>query len=364
MEKIQVSLGERSYTVFVGEKLLDRTVQLVPPGDSRRVAIVTDANVGPLYAERFSSSLSGAGLKVRVLEVEPGERSKNIEKVTELLDFFLESDLSRVDIVAALGGGVVGDLAGFAASTYKRGIKLLHVPTTLMAQVDSAIGGKTGVDLEAGKNLVGTFHQPVAVVADVDTLETLPAREFTSGLAEVAKYEFLHPGAWSQAVAETAERLLERDTAVLERVVSACAHVKADFVMADEYDTGERAALNYGHTLGHALEAATEYSRVYTHGEAVSIGMVYAAIVGEEIGVSAKGLFGRHRKLLRTLGLPTKPTDPPPDFDKLLKAIGHDKKSAGDVTMVILQNEGRPVLRRSLDENALERCYERLVEGD
>jgi 3-dehydroquinate synthase len=140
--------------------------------------------------------------------------------------------------------------------------------------------------------------------------------------------------------------------------------VKADFVMADEYDTGERAALNYGHTLGHALEAATEYSRVYTHGEAVSIGMVYAAIVGEEIGVSAKGLSGRHRKLLRTLGLPTKPTDPPPDFDKLLKAIGHDKKSAGDVTMVILQNEGRPVLRRSLDENALERCYERLVEGD
>ena len=364
MEKIQVSIGERSYTVFVGQQLLDRTAQLLPPGDWRRAAIVTDTNVGPLYSEKFANSLSEAGLKVQIIEVEPGERSKSIEKAVELFDFFLESGLSRMDIVVALGGGVVGDLAGFAASTYKRGIKVFQVPTTLMAQVDSAIGGKTGVDLEAGKNLVGTFHQPVAVVADVETIKTLPALEFTSGLAEVAKYEFLQPGAWSQAVGETAERLLERDPIVLERVVSACARAKADFVMEDEYDTGQRAALNYGHTLGHALETATEYAGVYTHGEAVSIGMVYAAIVSEEIGVSSKGLSERHRKVLLPLGLPTKPDDPPPDFDELLSAIGHDKKSAGDITMVLLQEEGRPVLRRSLDASDLQRCYELLLEGD
>ena len=364
MEMVRVSLGERSYTVFVGRNLLDRTAQLLPPGGWRRVAIVTDANVGPLYSERFSRSFSAAGLEVRVFEVEPGERSKSIDKAMELFDFFLESGLSRADVVAALGGGVVGDLAGFAASTYKRGMKVFHVPTTLMAQVDSAIGGKTGVDLGAGKNLVGTFHQPVAVIADVETLKTLPAREFTSGLAEVAKCEFLRPGAWSRAVVEPAGRLLGRDPMVLERVVSSCAHVKAGFVTADERDTGERAVLNYGHTLGHALEAATGYGYVYTHGEAVSIGMVYAAIVGEEIGVSAKGLSERHQEFLRTLGLPVKPADPPPGFDELLRAIGHDKKSAGDITMVLLQKEGRPVIRRSLNENALERCYGRLLEGD
>jgi 3-dehydroquinate synthase len=233
-----------------------------------------------------------------------------------------------------------------------------------MAQVDSAIGGKTGVDLEAGKNLVGTFHQPVAVIADIETLETLPAREFTSGLAEIAKYEFLRPGAWSEAVEETTKRLLERDPTVLERVVSGCAQVKADFVMADECDTGERAALNYGHTLGHALEAATGYSGAYTHGEAVSIGMVFAAIVGEETGVCAKGLSERHRNFILALGLPTKPVDPQPGFEELLRAIGHDKKSAGDITMVLLQQEGRPVLKRSLDENTLGRCYELLLEGD
>jgi 3-dehydroquinate synthase len=364
MEMIQVSLGEQSYTVFVGAGLLDGAARLLPPGDWQRAVIVTDANVGPLYRDRLLRSLSEASLKVRMIEVEPGERSKSMEKAIELLDYFLESELTRFDMVSALGGGVVGDLAGFAASIYKRGVKVLQVPTTLMAQVDSAIGGKTGVDLEAGKNLVGAFHQPIAVVADVGTLMTLPAREFVSGLAEVAKYEFLRPGAWSPGTVETIERLLERDRAALEMVIAACARVKADFVMADERDTGERASLNYGHTLGHALEVVTGYSGVYTHGEAVSIGMVYAAVVGEETSVSPKGLSDRHRTLLRALGLPVRPADPPPAFDQLLGTIVHDKKSAGDIAMVLLQEEGRPVLRCSLDAGILERCYERLLKGD
>ena len=364
MERIQVALEERSYTIFIGESLLDRADELLPPGDRRRAAIVTDAIVGPLYRDRLSSCLSAAGFEVWLEEIEPGERSKSIEKAVELLDFFAGSDLSRADVVAALGGGVVGDLAGFAASIYKRGIGVVHVPTTLMAQVDSAIGGKTGVNLDAGKNLVGTYHQPIAVIADVETLRTLPAREFTSGLAEVAKYGFLCPAAWARSIVETAGRLRERDSAVLGRVVAACARVKADYVMADEFDTGERAALNYGHTLGHSLEAATEYSGVYTHGEAVSVGMVYAALVGEQVGVSQKGLTDSHREVLRLLGLPTRPLDPPPEFDALMGCIEHDKKSLGDITMVLLEEEGQPVLRRALDPMILKQCYERLLEGD
>ena len=364
MERIQVALEERSYTIFIGESLLDRADELLPPGDWRRATIVTDAIVSPLYGERLSGCLSAAGFDVGLKEIEPGERSKSIEKAVELLDFFAESDLSRADMVAALGGGVVGDLAGFAASIYKRGIRVFHVPTTLMAQVDSAIGGKTGVDLDAGKNLVGTFYQPVAVIADVETLDTLPAREFTSGLAEVAKYGFLRPAMLPEAIEEKAELIRERDPGMLERVVAACARVKADFVMADEYDTGERAALNYGHTLGHSLEAATEYSGAYTHGEAVSVGMVYAALVGEQVGVSQKGLADRHRGVLRSLGLPTRPLDPPPEFDELMGAIVHDKKSLGDITMVLLEEEGQPILRRALDPIILKQCYEGLLEGD
>lgn len=363
MEQIQVKLQERGYIIFVGEKLLDSAGKLLPRGEWRRAAIITDANVGPLYAERLSCSLGDAGLEVRLKEIEPGENSKSIEKAMELLDFFLESDLNRADVAAALGGGVVGDLAGLAASVYKRGIKVIQIPTTLMAQVDSAIGGKTGVNLEDGKNLVGTFYQPIAVIADIETLKTLPAREFTSGLAEVAKYGFLRPAAWPRSIVETAERLKKRDMAVLEQVVAACARVKADFVMVDEYDTGDRAALNYGHTLGHSLESATEYSGVYTHGEAVSVGMVYAALVGEEIGVSPRGLSDRHREVLQSLGLPIKPFEPRPGFDELIGAIGHDKKSLGDITMVLLEEEGRPIIRRAIDEKVLERCYERLPEG-
>jgi len=363
MDKIRVELAERAYTIYVGEGLIERAGELLPPDRRERAAIITDANVAPLYAGAVSGCLRGAGLEVSQAEIEPGERSKNFKKARELLGFLVDRGLTRADIVVALGGGVVGDLAGFVASVYKRGIGLLQVPTTLMSQVDSAIGGKTGVNLTVGKNLVGTFYQPLAVVSDVEALSTVPDREFSSGLAEIAKYSFLDPGRWREPMEHTASALKERDTAALTAAVARCSTMKSEIVSLDEYDTGIRAVLNYGHTMGHALEAASGYGEVYTHGEAVSVGMVYAALVGERTGTSPAGLAARHRALLSSLGLPVSPGAPAPGFDDLLDAMGHDKKNLGDLTMVLLEGEGHPVVMRGLDEGDLRRCYEDIVEG-
>lgn len=358
--KVPVELGERSYTIYVGEGLFEQLDEYVRAGGWRKAAIVTDSGVGPLYAHRLEDALEGSGVSVFTVEVERGERSKNVEVATGVIDTLLENEVGRSDLVVAVGGGVVGDLAGFVASIYKRGLSLLQVPTTLMAQVDSAIGGKAGVDLPAGKNLVGAFHQPVAVISDVGLLATLPEREFASGLAEVVKYSFLRPGAFEAPHAWKDGRLGATDTAALIDIVSRCAGVKAELVSADEQDTGIRAILNYGHTLGHALEAASGYAGAYSHGEAVSVGMVYAATVAEAMEVCEPGLAERHRQRLDSLGLPTRPVEPIPGFDRLLEAMAHDKKNRKGVTMVLLEKEGRPLVLHNMDARLLERSYELL----
>ncbi len=367
VNRIQVELGDRSYDVLVGAGLLGQIDQLLKKllktRGWRRVVIVTDTNVGPLYAGDVAGALSRAGRDVSVTYVDAGESSKSAPGALLLVDFLTRSLMTRSDLVVALGGGVVGDLTGFAASIFKRGVDILQVPTTLMAQVDSSIGGKTGVNLEQGKNLAGTFHQPVAVICDVDTLKTLTPREYSSGLAEVAKYSFLKPDAFNATVESSTADLRDPEQADLAPAVASCAAIKAQVVSVDERDVGPRAVLNYGHTLGHALEAVTSYGGAYTHGEAVSVGMIFAALVAEAMGLSDEGLRERHRSTLEKLGLPVAPFEPAPAFNSLTRHIAQDKKSHGEPTMVLLEREGAPVTLGGLDWELLERCYASLCGG-
>jgi 3-dehydroquinate synthase len=365
--RIPVELGDRSYDVFVGAGLLGRVDELLKElfkaRGWRQVVIVTDNNVGPLYAAALAGGFSRAGRDVSVTYVEAGESSKSAPGALMLVNFLTRSLMTRSDLVVALGGGVVGDLTGFAASIFKRGVDILQVPTTLMSQVDAAIGGKTGVNLEQGKNLAGTFHQPVAVICDMDALKSLTEREYASGLAEVAKYSFLRPTAFDPTLESSAESLRDPGKADLEPAVASCAAIKAEVVSEDERDSGLRAILNYGHTLGHALEAATNYDGSYSHGEAVSIGMVYAALVAEAAGITDEGLCARHRGILERLGLPLAPVAPVPIFDSLAGHIEQDKKSRGEPAMVLLKKEGEPVIFRGLQWELLKRCYGTLVGG-
>jgi len=362
-DRITIELGERSYTVIAGEGLLDRICEVVPAATATQIAIITDGTVGPLYVPGLAASLRDAGVPVVAIEVDPGEASKDLPTVALLLDFLAETNLTRNDLVVAVGGGVVGDLTGFVASIFKRGVRVIQVPTTLMSQVDSAIGGKTGVNLPQGKNLVGTFHQPIAVLSDITTLNTLPDRQLASGLAEVAKYSFLRPDLWDKPLGQSAADLRGRDRVELIRVVRTCSRIKGELVSRDERDTADRIVLNYGHTLGHALESATGYGERYSHGEAVAVGMVFAAIVSEMTGRSEPGMRQRHADTLAPLGLPVRPFEPAPSFGDILAAMRHDKKSGGDLVMVLLAGEGKPVVARQLDESILEKCYHLLLEG-
>ena len=361
--EVPVELKEKRYAVRVGSGFIDRLDEFLPSLDWKMAAILTDSTVGPLYEDRVKAALERMDVSPTAYEIEPGEQSKTLECASLFIQRLVDERFSRADLVVALGGGVVGDLAGFAASVYKRGVAILQVPTTLIGQVDSAIGGKTGVDLPAAKNLVGSFHQPVAVIADVDLLKTLPERQFLSGLAEVAKYSFLRPLAFEESLERVVVRPLGSDTDLLTSLVSACVREKVRVVEADEYDTGVRAVLNYGHTLGHALEASSGYEGTYTHGEGVSVGMVYAAIVAEESGQCDPGLAERHRRTLEALGLPVRPFDPAPEFEVLLGSMVHDKKNQDGLTMVLLKEEGRPGLYRDLSRENLRMAYETLIGG-
>jgi 3-dehydroquinate synthase len=361
VELVEVELAERSYTVSIGQGLLGRMEELLARPYWRRVAVVTDDRVGPLYGATVVSRLKGAGLETFVLEIPSGEPSKTADRAVEIVESLIDSGLTRSDAVFALGGGVVGDLAGFASSVFKRGIDLVQVPTSLLAQVDSSVGGKTAVNVPAAKNQVGTFHQPVAVICDITTLGTLPEQEFRAGLAEVAKYSVLTSRPWGRDLAGEAASLERADAPRLVRLVKECVREKAALVSADEFDHGVRHHLNYGHTLGHALEAEGGYGELYSHGEGVAIGMVFAALVSEAMGLAEPGLADRHRRLLADLALPTAPAGQVPEYGALAGRMALDKKSTGDTVMVLLESEGKPVVKRGIDSGLMEDCYARLI---
>jgi 3-dehydroquinate synthase len=355
MEVVDVSLGERSYSIYIGAGLLDRGDLLKRHLRGRRIAIVSNDVVGPLYAGRLQRALA-AGFQTDVFEMPDGEQHKNLASYAALMDYLLERRHDRSTTIIALGGGVVGDLAGFAAATFQRGVDFVQVPTTLLAQVDSSVGGKTAVNHPRGKNMIGAFHQPRCVIADTALFDTLPDREYRAGLSEVVKYGVIRdPELFGWLEAHAAD-LVRRDPDALRWAVRRSCEIKAEVVSADERESGIRAILNYGHTFGHAIETLSGYGSVL-HGEAVAMGMVLAADLAVQEGMLEAEAATRLAALLTDLGLPVRPPDlSVPD---MLDAMAHDKKvQGGRLRLVLAEAIGRVVvtdavaaetLRRSLD---------------
>ncbi|OHB69044.1 MAG: 3-dehydroquinate synthase [Planctomycetes bacterium RBG_13_63_9] len=329
-QPVRVNLAERSYDIEIGSGNLEQVGRLLvgrllaERGKVSHVVVITDENVQEPYAIRVAESLAGESIEVDVVAVEPGEPSKSIDMVAGLWTGMLELGSDRKTVVAAVGGGVVGDLAGFVAATYARGVRFLQVPTSLLAQVDSSVGGKVGINLPEAKNMVGAFMQPIGVLIDTATLATLPPREYRAGLAEVVKYGVILDAELFNYLEANAAALLGRDDDALARVISRCCRLKADVVEKDEREeTGLRAVLNYGHTFAHPLEALAGYGRIL-HGEAVAIGMVCASRLAERTGRVDDGFTDRQRRLLETLGLPVEL--PELDREQIIRAMMHDKK--------------------------------------
>ncbi|MBC8535417.1 3-dehydroquinate synthase [Feifania hominis] len=307
----------------------------LPLVSGRRVAVVTDSNVAGLYAGGLLAGLEAAGFQTHLFVFPAGEQSKTLDTIGQLYRFLSENGLTRSDLLCALGGGVTGDMTGFASATYLRGIPYVQIPTTLLSQVDSSVGGKTGVDTPFGKNLVGAFHNPVAVLIDPELLTTLPRVFFEDGLGEVIKYAAIRDAAMEQL-------LLERPHGeALEALIARCVAIKRDVVEADPLDTGLRGILNFGHTLGHAEEKLSNFSG-YTHGQAVAAGMVAAAAIGERLGVTEAGTRAQLVRLLERHNLPTALTH---SADELFEAALHDKKNlSGSLSLILLRRFGEAVI--------------------
>jgi 3-dehydroquinate synthase len=337
---VRVELGDRSYDIHVGTDLLDQAGVLVSSVcKGKSAAIITNPKIGRLYADRLAKSLQSAGIQSTVIAIPAGERYKTLRTVAKIYEKLLDSRLDRGSIVVGLGGGVVGDVAGFVSATYLRGVDFVQVPTSLLAQVDASVGGKTGVNLSRGKNLVGAFYQPKLVLVDTSTLTTLPKVEFRSGLAEVIKHAVIRDSNYFCFLEQNMQRIKRLDPTVLEPVVQRSCEIKAEVVCQDEKESGLRRILNYGHTVGHAIEALTGYTKL-KHGEAVAIGMVTAALVSDELGVAEPGVVERIIGILKSAGLPYKL---PEDIskDEIINAMGLDKKVVhGRLHAVLLRKIG------------------------
>jgi 3-dehydroquinate synthase len=345
VRSVTVELGDRSYEVHVGAGTLTKAAGLVPAIEGcERVAVISDINVDAAWGDAAAEALAPLGTSgdVHRFVVPAGETSKSIEAAGRLLESLATERIRRGDLLVALGGGMVGDLAGFVASTYQRGMRVVQVPTSLLAQVDAAIGGKTAVNLIAGKNLVGTFYQPRAVIADTVTLGSLPEREYVSGLAEVAKYGFSFEPDLLDLLEASLPAIAARDPEVLEAIVARSVAIKASVVASDEQDLADRRImLNYGHTFAHALEALGNYEQ-WLHGEAVSVGLVFAATLAREVGMLSAEEADRHRSVLSALGLPVSAAFDP---EAVEQAWAMDKKyRGGGVRWVLLNGIGSPVV--------------------
>jgi 3-dehydroquinate synthase len=338
MQTVNVALGERSYRIHIGAELLERSELLLPHLARPRVAVVTNDVVGPLYLERLRSSLSGAGVAVMPIIVPDGEAHKNWATLNHILDTLLRERCERKTTLIALGGGVIGDLTGFAAAIYLRGVPFIQVPTTLLAQVDSSVGGKTGINHPLGKNLIGAFHQPRLVLADTAALNTLPEREFAAGLAEVIKYGLILDAALFDWLETSIARLGARDPEALEYAVRRSCEIKAAVVAADERESDSRALLNLGHTFGHAVEAGLSYG-TWLHGEAVAAGTVMAARLSQRMGLLSPADAGRIESLLSRAGLPVRA--PALGVQRYLDLMRLDKKvEGGRLRLILLKRIG------------------------
>jgi 3-dehydroquinate synthase len=348
MRTVNVPLGDRAYDILIGGGTLKQAGDLLKTLKARRCAVVTDESVARLHLPALRDSLEAAGLASGEIIVPAGEATKSFAHLTALCEGLLDQNLDRGDLVIALGGGVIGDLAGFAASIVKRGVRLVQVPTTLLAQVDSSIGGKTGINTRHGKNLIGTFHQPSLVIIDTDVLDTLDPRELRSGYAEVVKYGLLGDAAFFDWLTTNGPLLLEGDRAARIQAIEENCKAKAAIVVEDERETGRRAFLNLGHTFGHALEAWAGYSAALLHGEAVAIGCILAFEMSEELGFCARGAANTVAAHFRAAGLPVRISDIAqrtggalPQAAELIELMAQDKKAkAGRLTFVLVRGIG------------------------
>lgn len=351
MKKLTVALPGREYDILIESGLLDRAGALcreVLP-HARRLALVTDERVGPLFADSVCANLEQAGFAVQLTTLPAGEQTKCAASLSLLWERFMEFGLTRTDAVVALGGGVIGDLAGFAAATILRGVDFVQIPTTLLSQVDSSVGGKVAIDLQAGKNLAGAFWQPKLVLMDPNVLRTLDEKTFADGMAEVIKYGCIRDKAFFSFLEERPSR--EEIMREIEHVLFTCCDIKRAIVEQDERDTGVRMLLNFGHTLGHAYELAGGYE-TWTHGQAVAAGMVRAAEIGHALGVTPEELSRRIAALLERFGLPTAI---PCTREQYAAAVGLDKKGAGEnITLILLNAMGHAVPHKMPKTEVLE----------
>jgi len=352
LERLTVGLGGRSYPIWIGDGILDSLGEaLHAVSFPRKVAVITNPTVQQLYADRVLTVLAREGFAATLVVIPDGEEYKNLATLEKIYDALIEKGFDRTCGLAALGGGVVGDITGFAAATFLRGIPFVQVPTTLLSQVDSSVGGKTAVNHPLGKNLIGAFYQPRHVHIDVSTLESLPQREYLAGMAEVIKYGIIRDARFFAWLCEQRERLRRLDRQVLVHAVMRSCQIKADIVEIDETESSLRAILNYGHTFGHAVETLTGYG-VIKHGEAVAIGMAVAALASLELGCCTRADVEAIRALLTSFSLPVAPPDFP--LDDYLKAMGRDKKvREGVLRFVLNQGIGECQIREVPDPEGL-----------
>lgn len=365
---VPVELGPRSYEVRIGAGLIDRAGEEIAPLLRRaHVAVVTDETVAALHLDRFRAALARAGITSTALALPPGEGTKGWTEFARCVEWLLEEKVERRDIVVALGGGVIGDLVGFAAAVLRRGVRFVQVPTTLLAQVDSSVGGKTGINTPQGKNLVGAFHQPSLVLADIAVLDSLPPRDFLAGYGEVVKYGLLGDADFFSWLEAEGPALAAGDPAARHRAVARSVEMKAGIVSRDETEDGERALLNLGHTFCHALEKATGYSDRLLHGEGVAIGCALAFELSQRLGLCAQEAPSRVRAHLRAMGMKTDIADIPGDLpgpEALLALMGQDKKVVdGRLRFILARDIGQAFVTDAVPRDTVLRLLQDALAG-
>lgn len=358
MKTIQVNLPKSQYEIFIGAGLILEAANKITPILNRNfVAIVSDANVAALYGEKLEKVFHDAGIESVLITVPAGEGSKSWPYLTQVVEELLEAKVERDDVVIALGGGVIGDLVGFAASILRRGVRFVQMPTSLLAQVDSSVGGKTGINSKMGKNLIGAFHQPEMVICDTDVLKTLPKREFLSGYGEVVKYGLLGDAQFFEWLDENHNSILGLEQETIETMIAHCCQMKADIVARDEKERGDRALLNLGHTFGHALESATGYSSRLLHGEGVAIGCGLAFDLSEKLNHTTNMGGKKARAHFEKMGMMSKLCDVEGvnwDIDQLVEAMKQDKKvQSGKLTFILAHEIGKAFVARSIDDSVV-----------